>query len=268
VRILRAILRKGEQFRAKQEANNPSVKLDLAFSNTSLMARPVCNAYPCNRTIAPGVVRVNGEWEVSMRQLSAAVVVLLLSCGAAAAQTMSTTPIPPASPLGIPGTIGAIGSTPSTGSTGMARSSAGIGLGATGIDPGGLSPAVSPNCNLGSSSSGMASTGMSASGAGAAFDGGGMSGTGSAGITSGSCATGSVGSTAVGTALSPSSPGSAAGSIPLGATELNNAGVSPMIGVPAPSIGLPAPGTTMGGATGLGLPGTSSMSTGGSSTGF
>jgi collagen type VII alpha len=200
-----------------------------------------------------------------MRQLSAAVVVLLLSCGAASAQVMSTTPIPPASPLGIPGTIG---STPPTGSTGMGGSSAGIGLGATGIDPGGLSPAVSPTCNLGSSSSGTASTGMSASGAGAAFDGGGMSATGSAGMTSGSCATGSVGPATVGTALSPSSPGSTAGSIPLGATELNNAGVSPMIGVPAPSIGLPAPGTTMGGATGLGLPGTSSRSTGGSSTGF
>ena len=83
-----------------------------------------------------------------MRRLSAAAVALLLSCGAVAGQTMSTTPTAPAlgavSPLGIPGAGGATGMSGSTGSTGMTGSSAGIGLGATEINPGGLSPASLP----------------------------------------------------------------------------------------------------------------------------
>ena len=70
-----------------------------------------------------------------MRRLSAiATMALLLACGAAAAQTMSSAPaLGPVSPLGIPGAAGA-------------AAPAGIGLGATGINPGGLSPAITPNC--------------------------------------------------------------------------------------------------------------------------
>ena len=203
-----------------------------------------------------------------MRRLSVAAVALLLNCGAAAAQTMSTTPAAPAmgvvSPLGIPGASGATGSFGIGGSTGMSGSSAGIGLGATEIDPGGVSPAVSPTCNSGASSYGMtgsSSYGM-ASSSSSSFDGGGLSGVGSAGMTSG-CASTAVGSAATGTAMPPSSAGPSAlsGTIPLGSTELNNAGVSPLIGV-APPTG------SIGGSIGSTLPGTPSMSSTGTLSGY
>lgn len=186
-----------------------------------------------------------------MRRLSAVAVALVLSCGAAAAQTMSTTPTAPAmgnvSPLGIPGAGGAIGISGASSAAGPS----GIGLGATELNPGGLSPAISPGCTSGISSPGM--TGTSST-----FDGGGISGTASVG-----CATTAAGAVASGTELSPPSFAGSGSSnaIPLGSTELNNVGVSPMIGVPGPA-------TTTGGATGLSLPGTSPMSTGGSSTGY
>jgi hypothetical protein len=196
-----------------------------------------------------------------MRRLSAAAVALLLSCGAAAAQTMSTSPVAPAlgavSPLGIPGASYGTGA-----STGMSGPSAGIGLGATEINPGGISPAVSPSCISGSSSSGMAS------GSSSSFDGGGLSGIGSSGMTTG-CVSTAVGS-ATGTALPPSSVGSSAlsGTIPLGSTELTNAGVSPLIGVPAPNVGIPAPSVGIGGFTGSTLPGTPPMSSTGTLGGY
>ena len=147
-----------------------------------------------------------------MRRLSAiAALALLLSCGAAAAQTLPTPGAPPlglASPLGIPGASGA------------ARN-VGIGLGATEINSAGVSPAVSPYCG---------STGPSPALSG--FDGGGMSG-----AAATSCAASSVPSSG-GTAALPSAPGTplAGGSIPLGATELGNAGISPLIGVAAPGV--------------------------------
>jgi hypothetical protein len=171
-----------------------------------------------------------------MRGLSAGFIAALLSCGAAAAQSMSTMPAAPAmgaaSPLGIPGMGAAMGSPTATGMTG-AVGPAGIGLGATEISPGGLSP--TPTCSADSTYYGMTSTsgGMPAS---STFDGGGVSGMGLSGAMSSSCPTAVAGSAATG-ARSSASTGSPVG-IPLGSTEIGSAGVSPMIGVPSPSVGI------------------------------
>ena len=121
----------------------------------------------------------------------------------------------------------------------------GIPMGATELVPGGVSPA--PGLSVGTMSCTAGSFGSSTGFSGTStFDGGGvgsMAGTSSAstsGILS-SCAP--VGGTASGTTTPSVLPGATAGSgggiIPLGATELNSNGVSPMIGVPAPSV--PAP---------------------------
>jgi hypothetical protein len=124
------------------------------------------------------------------------------------------------------------------------NSTTGIPLGATEIDPGGLSPAPLSNCNTSGSTAGISSgmTGSSASGMGSTlsmgstFDGGGFGST-----TTSIC--GSSGAsvntaTSTGTASPLSSAGTNSnftlngGTIPLGSTEINNAGVSPLI--PAP----------------------------------
>jgi hypothetical protein len=173
-----------------------------------------------------------------MRGLSAGFIAALLSCGAAAPQSMSTTPAAPGatSPLGIPGMGAAMGSPAGTGMTGTVAP-AGIGLGATEISPGGLSP--TPTCSGDSTYYGMTSTsgGMPAS---STFDGGGVSGVGLSGAMSTSCPTAVAGSAATG-AGSPASAGSGTGTpagIALGSTEIGSAGVSPMIGVPTPSVSI------------------------------
>ena len=88
---------------------------------------------------------------------------------------------------------------------------------------------------------------------------------GSVGTVTSGCTIASPGSVAVGSgsSLSPSSAGAASsGTIPLGATELNNAGVSPLIGVPNPGVGVsisPMIGsspTTIGSGAALGSAGT------------
>src|ERR1700724_3257124 len=77
---------------------------------TSLMARLFAMLIHVAAGSLSGLARRNCGQEVSMRRLSAAAVAVLLSCGAAAAQTMSITPTAPAmgsvSPLGIPGASG------------------------------------------------------------------------------------------------------------------------------------------------------------------
>lgn len=147
------------------------------------------------------------------------IAVILLSCGASHAQTTSA--IGTTSPLGIPGSSGSIGSIPT-----------GIPLGATEIDPGGLSPAVSSNCNTsGSSSSALPGTSST-------FDGGGST---AAGPTS-ACTSGSISLSTSGTASPLSTPGTSAGftlnggTISLGATEIDNGGISPIITIPPPTI--------------------------------
>jgi hypothetical protein len=162
-----------------------------------------------------------------MRRLTAITAALLLSCGVAAVQAASsssgigmTSPsIAGTSPLGIPGS-----STPTmpNGSFPTGLTGVGIGLGATELNPGGLSPAVSRNCS--SASSGMASgiTGMSNS----TFDGGGTTGMGRVPLPQ-ECTTASTGTSSTGSeSSSPALPFLSRGGIALGATEINNAGVN------------------------------------------
>src|SRR4029077_6319373 len=109
-----------------------------------------------------------------MRVVSVIAAAVLLGCSAAHAQSPMTTPgMPATSPLGM------VGSSISSGSNNIT----GIPLGATEVDPGGLSPAAGAICNAsGSSSSGMSSGMTSASGsamasmsgASSTFDGGGF----------------------------------------------------------------------------------------------
>jgi hypothetical protein len=159
-----------------------------------------------------------------MRVLILIVAAVLVGCGAAQAQSlMSSTGTGVTSPLGMLGLD----------ISSRVNSGTGIQLGATEINPGGLSPAPVSNCNTsGSSYSGM--TGSSGSGiastsvAGSVFDGGGL---GSA------CA--SINGTTSGTAspLSTAGTGSSfalnGGAIPLDSTEIDSAGVSPLTTEPA-----------------------------------
>src|ERR1700739_4850662 len=116
-----------------------------------------------------------------MRLLPIIVAAILFGCGAAQAQSVMTSPgMGATSPLGVPGSSAPSGS----------NSPTGIPLGATEIDPGGLSPAPLSNCNasgftansgmspgmIGSSASGMGSTSGvgTTSTMGSTFDGGGF----------------------------------------------------------------------------------------------
>lgn len=171
-----------------------------------------------------------------MRLSPLIVAAVLFGCGAANAQSpMTSGGIGATSPLGVPGASAASES----------NSPTGIPLGATEIDPGGLSPAPLSNCNAsGSANSGMSAgmTGSSASGMGSTpgmgstFDGGGFNSTGSAAPASGCTSTTNPSPT--GTAPPVSTPGTSSnfilngGTIPLGSTEIDSGGVSPLITVP------------------------------------
>ena len=156
-----------------------------------------------------------------MRSLRITITALLLSCGTALAQSStSTLGMGTTSPLRIPGS--------SASTTSSRLSDPVVGLGATEIDPGGLSPAISPNCNSGTSRY-----------ASSPFDGGGMAAAGPSNFAAGGCMP-ALGSASSGSASSLATSGtsiasSLSGGIPLGATELNGAGVSPMIFVQTPS---------------------------------
>ena len=137
---------------------------------------------------------------------------ILLGSDAAHAQSAMTTP-----GLGATSPLGMLGSSTSGGS----NSPTGIPLGATEIDPGGLSPAPVSNCNT------------SGSVAGAVFDGGGSGSTMASACASTSASAASA--TSTGTAFPLSSVGTNSnftlngGTIPLGSTEIDSAGVSPLI---------------------------------------
>lgn len=189
-----------------------------------------------------------------MRFLPLVVAAIMFDGGAAQAQSMMTSPgmtspgIAATSPLGVPGSSVPSGS----------NSPTGIPLGATEIDPGGLSPAPLSNCIASGSAaySGMSSglTGSPASGLGSTstmgstFDGGGF------GSTNLVCASpgGSINTaTSTGTASPLSTMGTNSnftlngGAIPLGSTEIDSGGVSPLITVPMSSGSMPScPGAT------------------------
>lgn len=154
-----------------------------------------------------------------MRRACVMTIMILLGSGVAQAQSAATMPgIGATSPLGMLGSSSAGGT--------------GVPLGATEIDPGGLSPLGACVPSL---------SGSSSTGSGSTFDGGGLANTASA---TSSCTSGTPNLTSTGTASPLSSPASnlAGGTIPLGATELDSGGLSPMISVPAPIV--PTPGST------------------------
>ena len=165
-----------------------------------------------------------------MRQMVIVAIATLLSCDAGFAQSVITTPgLGATSPLGTLGSMSPSASSPSGSFTG-------IPLGATAIDPGGLSPATNSITSPMSSNSSCVATGVTAgmgsgTGTSSTFDGG--------GLTAGACPTTSASVSSAGTASPLSSPGATAtlqlngGTIPLGSTEINSAGVGGLIGIPA-----------------------------------
>src|SRR5262245_28767890 len=138
-----------------------------------------------------------------MRILSLIAAVVLLGCGAAHAQSVMTVP-----GMGATSPLGVLGSSASSGS----NSATGIPLGATEIDPGGLSPAPMSNCNTsGSSNSAMSSgmTGSSGSGiTGSIFDGGGFGSTMTSACVSTSASASSATSSGTASPLSPTTTNS------------------------------------------------------------
>jgi hypothetical protein len=181
-----------------------------------------------------------------LRHLLTTLAALLLGCGAAFAQMAP--PIvgaPATSPLGVPGVASSVGPV-------------GIPMGATELAPGGLSPGpLDPTASTDPCfSAGVSST---TTGSTSTFDGSGMTqGLASYGLSSGtmglsgSCGPGISAGTASGTTSTSVLGGASAGTvsggaIPLGATELNNAGVSPMLTAPivASPCGIGSSTTTM-----------------------
>lgn len=159
-------------------------------------------------------------------------VMLALGTGSAAAQTTMTPGSSPAlgatSPLGIPGVMN-----PGAMNSGAPASPTGIPFGATQLNVGGLSPAPGPLAGSACSTvSGLASAGV--------FDGGGL-GSGTNGSMD--CGTASAATSTASSLVPPGSAGAStggAGSIPLGATEIDGGGLSPLINSPAPDSGTTA----------------------------
>jgi hypothetical protein len=154
-----------------------------------------------------------------MPRILLTIAALLLSCEAVPAQNAVVR-----SALGATSPLSGLGSPTSGAPTG-------IPLGATEIDPGGLSPLP---CSSAAFSS-LAGSSQSGAAAGTTFDGGGM-------FSSGCNAAPAATVSSTGNVSPLFTPGATSGSllsggsIPLGATEIDNGGVSPMITVPSPSL--------------------------------
>ncbi len=151
--------------------------------------------------------------EARLRTLSTASAILFLGCGVSFAQFAPSSPTGSAmgatSPLGVPGAASPVGPV-------------GIPLGATALSPGGLSPAPYDPTASNLLCSGAIPSGLSS---------GAMGSSGSCGIaTSTGSASGTSSLMGGGVANSAGSSG-----IPLGATELDNPGLSPFLTSPAPS---------------------------------
>lgn len=166
----------------------------------------------------------------------ACLVTIMILLGSCAAQAQSATTMPG---IGVTSPLGLLGSSSSAGT--------GLPLGATEIDPGGLSP-LAACVPSDPSMMGTAATGSTNSGS--TFDGGGLADVSSA---TSSCTSGTptITSTGIVSPMSSAPSNVAGGTIPLGATELDSGGLSPMITVPAPTMstpgcaGSPAMTTTM-----------------------
>ena len=150
-----------------------------------------------------------------------ATVMFMLGSGLASAQVL---PTPGGSALGMTSPLGTSGQ-----SMNAPLAPAGIGLGATQLNVGGLSPAPNPLGCATTATSGVSSAGT------ALFDGGGTAGGTSGCSTLGAATAGA----SVGVVVPGAAPATGAGAgIPLGATEIDNAGVSPLV---APSVGVTLP---------------------------
>jgi hypothetical protein len=192
-----------------------------------------------------------------MRLLPLIAAAVLVGSSAAHAQSaMIGAGIGTTSPLAT-SSLGILGSS----ATGGSNSPTGIPLGATEIDPGGLSPAPISSCNTSGSAaySGMSlgTTGSSGSGmasmpVGSAFDGGGFGSTTTSACASTSASASSAASGGLASPLSSMGTNSNftlnGGTIPLGSTEIDSAGVSPLITTPMSNNLTPScVGSTAGG---------------------
>jgi hypothetical protein len=161
--------------------------------------------------------------------LIVATLAALFGCNSAFAQIGGTGAASGSAPgIGQTSPLGVMGSNPSVGPIG-------IPLGATEFQPGGMSPLPS-GTSLDASCSAMGSTTSGLSGSTSVFDGGGTSGMSGSAPSSGTCSmglgsgSGSPSQTgASGTSPGGSVPGQLAGrsGIPMGATQLGSAGLSP-----------------------------------------
>src|SRR5215212_9956039 len=174
---------------------------------------------------------------ISMPRVLLTIAALLVSCVAAPAQNAVVR-----SALGATSPLSGLGSPTSGAPTG-------IPLGATEIDPGGLSPLP---CSSAAFSS-LAGSSQSGGAAGTTFDGGGM-------FSSGCNAAPAATVSSTGNVSPLFTPGATSGSllsggsIPLGATEIDNGGVSPMITVPSPSLASPMTSPSLGVASTMAVP--------------
>jgi hypothetical protein len=136
----------------------------------------------------------------------------------------------------------------------------GIPFGATGLDSPGLSPAPTGNGMM-CSAAGNSSSGVS--GTSTIYDGGGI-GVGASSLASSATCGMTSGASSAATLAPPPAPSSISRSgIPLGSFEINNAGVSPSVVVPAPSVSMPTslPPPTIGGSMPCSITGSSMPST-------
>jgi len=142
----------------------------------------------------------------------------------------------------------------------------GIPFGATGLDSPGLSPAPTGQMGLAGNGTPCASVGSSSpgmSGTGAIYDGGGIRVGASSLASSATCGMTSGASSAATPPPPPASGSFSQSGIPLGSFEINNAGVSPSVVVPAPSVSMPTslPPPTIGGSMPCSITGSSMPST-------
>jgi hypothetical protein len=146
----------------------------------------------------------------------------------------------------------------------------GIPFGATGLDSPGLSPAptgtIGPTGNA-TMCSGVGSSSLGMTGTGAIYDGGGigMGATSLGGSVTCDATSGSGPSSIAPPTSLPSLGGASPGAIPLGSFEINNAGVSPSVAVPAPSFSIPttsSPPATIGAAMPCSISSSSMLSIG------
>jgi hypothetical protein len=199
------------------------------------------------------------KMETIMRRVLIAMQVALLGCAPAFAQ---------AGGVGIP-TPGIAATSPLGMTAGPSVAPTGIPLGATELASPGISPATNGALGMSGNGTTCSAIGNSSSGISglSTFDGGGTAtgmGTSLPGnaVTSATCGTGSGSVATSSPGVSSLSPvGTARSGIPLGSVEINNAGISPPVVVPAPTIPLPAPPSSAMGAPGSFLPSSSAFGT-------